>query len=119
MGGGSSSTGLVVIIFIKVIIIMCRCILPGNFMDLAICPCDRDPQVWATHHLPQGRNGIAVNFLQWEAVATAIIFVTEVPAKRQFMQVQMSLLHDGVKVGEGSIFNLELGHNVHGKMVNK
>jgi hypothetical protein len=24
-----------------------------------------------------------------------------------------------VKVGEGSIFNIELGHQVHGRMVNK
>ena len=29
------------------------------------------------------------------------------------------LLQSGVKVGEGSIFNTELGHKVHGRMVKK
>jgi len=32
---------------------------------------------------------------------------------------KVDLLQHGVKVGEGSIFNAELGHKVHGNMVKK
>ena len=32
---------------------------------------------------------------------------------------KVDLLQHGMKVGEGSIFNTELGHKVHGKMVKK
>jgi hypothetical protein len=32
---------------------------------------------------------------------------------------KVDLLQCGVKVGEGSIFNTELGHQVHGRMVKK
>jgi hypothetical protein len=32
---------------------------------------------------------------------------------------KVDLLQSGVKVGEGSIFNTELGHKVHGRMVKK
>ena len=32
---------------------------------------------------------------------------------------KVDCIQHGVKVSEGSIFNTELGHKVHGKMVNK
>ena len=35
------------------------------------------------------------------------------------LETKVDLLHCGVKVGEGSIFNTNIGHKVHGRMVNK
>jgi hypothetical protein len=32
---------------------------------------------------------------------------------------KVDLLQRGIKVGEGSIFNTEIGHKVHGRMVKK
>ena len=35
------------------------------------------------------------------------------------LETKVDLLQCGVKVGEGSIFNTNIGHKVHGMMVNK